>query len=126
MIRDIIAKRYAKAFFSFASEQGILEQATGELSGFSDLVQKHVDLADVLVNPVFEAAERKAILVAVADKVGVSANVRVFLSILIEKNKMKYLAAILDHLGRWLMKLKEFCGLRWSPPPSWMVKRWIV
>ncbi|MBN2331827.1 MAG: ATP synthase F1 subunit delta [Deltaproteobacteria bacterium] len=100
MIRDIIAKRYAKAFFSFASEQGILEQATGELSGFSDLVQKHVDLADVLVNPVFEAAERKAILVAVADKVGVSANVRVFLSILIEKNKMKYLAAILDHLGK--------------------------
>ncbi len=98
MIRDIIAKRYAKAFFAFASEHGVLDQGAREVREFADLLVKHKDLHDVLSNPVYETSERKAVLTTVLSKVGISDGVRAFLLVLTEKNKMKYLGTIVTHL----------------------------
>ena len=98
MIRDIIAKRYAKAFFAFASERGMLDQGAGEVRSFAALLAGHENLHDVLSNPVYETSERKAVLNAVMGKLGISDGVKSFLLILIEKNKMKYLAPIASHL----------------------------
>ncbi|MEA2108882.1 MAG: ATP synthase F1 subunit delta [Pseudomonadota bacterium] len=98
MIRDIIARRYAKAFFAFASEHGVLDQATEEVRGFAVLLADHEKLSDVLNNPVYETSERKAVLNAVMAKTDVSDGVKGFLFILIEKNKMKYLASIVSYL----------------------------
>ncbi len=98
MIRDIIAKRYAKAFFAFASEHGMQDKATEEVRGFAALLADHEDLSDVLNNPVYETAERKGVLNAVVAKTGISDGVKGFLSILIEKNKLKYLAFIVSYL----------------------------
>jgi len=98
VIRDIIAKRYAKAFFAFASEHEILDQATEDVRGFAALLADHEDLHDVLSNPVYETSDRKAILSAVAAKMSIRDGVKSFLLILVEKNKMKYLAPIVSHL----------------------------
>jgi F-type H+-transporting ATPase subunit delta len=98
VIRDIIAKRYAKAFFAFASEHGVLDQATEEVREFAALLAEHKDLHNVLSNPVYEIAERKAVLAAVLAKLDISEGVKAFLLVLTEKNKMKYLGAIVTHL----------------------------
>ena len=98
MIRDIIAKRYAKAFFAFASEHEVLDQSTQEVRGFAALLADHENLSDVLNNPVYETDERKKVLNAVMAKTGISDGVKRFLSILVEKNKMKYLASIVSYL----------------------------
>jgi len=98
VIRDIIAKRYAKAFFAFASEHGVLDRATEEVRGFAALLADHENLSDVLSNPVYETADRKAVLNGVMAKTDISDGVKGFLSILVEKNKMKYLAPIVRYL----------------------------
>jgi len=98
VIRDIIAKRYAKAFFAFASERGVLDQSTDEVRGFAVLLADHENLRDVLNNPVYETSDRKAILNVVMAKTAISDGVKGFLSILIEKNKMKYLVPIISYL----------------------------
>jgi len=98
VIRDIIAKRYAKAFFAFASEHEVLDAASEEVRGFAALLADHEDLNDVLSNPVYEISERKAVLDAVLAKTDISDGVRTFLLILVEKNKMKYLGTIVSYL----------------------------
>jgi len=98
VIRDIIAKRYAKAFFAFASEHGMLDQAAEEVRGFAALLADHEDLRDVLNSPVYQTAERKEVLNVVMAKTGISDGVKAFLSILLEKNKLKYLALIVSYL----------------------------
>jgi len=98
VIRDIIAKRYAKAFFAFASEQEMLDPAAEEVRSFAALLAGHENLNDVLSNPVYETSDRKAVLNEVMAKMSISDGVKAFLLILIEKNKMKYLAPIVSHL----------------------------
>jgi len=98
VIRDIIAKRYAKAFFAFASEHGVLDQATEEVQGFAALLADHEDLSNVLNNPVYETSDRKAVLNVVMAKMSISDGVKAFLLILVEKNKIKYLAPIVSYL----------------------------
>ncbi len=100
MIRDIIAKRYARAFFSFASERGVLDQETEELRRFGALMGESPELFGALTNPVFETGERKAVLNEVIDRLGLGRDVRAFLSILVDKNKIRYLQAILDRLDK--------------------------
>ena len=100
MIRDIIAKRYAKAFFAFASEHGVLDQSAEEVRGFSSLVAAHGDLNNVLSNPVYEISDRKAVLSAVVAKTTISDGVKGFLLLLVEKNKMKYLELIVSYLDQ--------------------------
>jgi F-type H+-transporting ATPase subunit delta len=100
VIRDIIAKRYARAFFAFASERGVLDQETEELRRFGALMDESPELFGALTNPVFETSERKGVLDEVVSRLGLSRNARAFLSILVDKNKIRYLHAILDRLDK--------------------------
>ena len=61
MIRDIIAKRYAKAYFALAQEQDRLLEAQTELNEFVAFLDGQTELGGVLYNPVFEVAQRKAV-----------------------------------------------------------------
>ena len=72
MIRDIIAKRYAKAYFSLAKEQARLTEAQSELKSIVEFFEKESELRCVLYNPVFETVERKAVLNAALEKFEIS------------------------------------------------------
>jgi F-type H+-transporting ATPase subunit delta len=98
VIRDIIAKRYARAFFAYVEEQGNLDPALMELQQVADQVAASEELAGVLSNPVFDVAERRAVLNELLKRLNIGRDVTVFLDILVEKGKFKYLAAIVRRL----------------------------
>ncbi len=100
MIRDIIAKRYAKAYFALAQEQDRLLEAQTELNEFVAFLDGQPELGGVLYNPVFEVAQRKAVLNVLLDKLEVSATLRSLLGLLVDKNKIAYVALVADNFSQ--------------------------
>ena len=100
MIRDIIAKRYAKAYFTLAREQERLLEARTELSEFVTFLDEQSELRGVLYNPVFEVAERKAVLNSLLDKLEVSGPLRSLLGILVDKNKIAYVDLVAENFSQ--------------------------
>ena len=100
MIRDIIAKRYAKAYFSLAQEQERLLEAQTELNEFVAFLDGQSELRDVLYNPVFEVVQRKAVLVSILDKLEVTGSLRNLLSLLVDKGKIAYVDLIADNFSK--------------------------
>ena len=100
MIRDIIAKRYARAYFALAQEQDRLLEAQTELSEFVTFLKGQSELSGVLYNPVFEIAQRKAILGSLLDKLEVSTPLRSLLSILVDKNKIAYVDLVAENFSQ--------------------------
>ncbi len=99
MIRDIIAKRYAKAYFNLAREQDRLLEARTELSEFVAFLDEQPELRVILYNPVFEVAQRKAVLNALLDKLEVSSPLRSLLAILVDKNKIAYVGLVAENFS---------------------------
>ncbi|MBN2808568.1 MAG: ATP synthase F1 subunit delta [Deltaproteobacteria bacterium] len=99
MIRDIIAKRYAKAYFALAQEQKRLLEAQTELIEFVAFLGEQTELQGVLYNPVFEVVERRAVLNSILDKFSVSSSLRSLLNILIDKNKIAYVALVAENFS---------------------------
>ena len=100
MICDIIAKRYAKAYFALAQEQDRLLEAQTELNEFVAFLEGQSELSEVLYNPVFEIAQRKAVLNALLDKLEVSSTLRSLLGLLVDKNKIAYVDLVADNFSR--------------------------
>ena len=99
MIRDIIAKRYAKDDFELAKEQGRLTEAQSELSEMVAFFDKEAELRGVLFNPVFETVERKAVLNAILEKFDVSKPLHSLLSLLVDKNKLTYVGLVAENFS---------------------------
>ena len=100
MIRDIIAKRYAKAYFELAGEQGRLSEAQTELSEIAAFFDKESELCGVLYNPVFETVQRKAVLNAILDKFKLSKSLHSLLNLLVDKNKLAYVGLVAENFSR--------------------------
>jgi F-type H+-transporting ATPase subunit delta len=94
LIRDIIAKRYAKAYFELAGEQGRLSEAQVELKDVVAFFDRESVLRGVLYNPVFEVVQRKAVLNAVLDKFELSKSLHSLLNLLVDKNKLAYVGLV--------------------------------
>jgi F-type H+-transporting ATPase subunit delta len=94
--RSEISKRYAKAIFDIAREEGKSEEYFDELKGFNDILGQNASLKGFMVNPVFAKADKMNVLDQVADKAALSPIMRNFLRILIEKGRIGSLAEIQD------------------------------
>lgn len=88
------ALRYAKALFGLAQEAGAVESVRTELAGVSEAITTVPTLADVLVLPMYPAAERRAALQRLAGPLGLSPLLTHFLSFLIDQRRTRDLAAI--------------------------------
>ncbi|OPY91178.1 MAG: ATP synthase subunit delta [Syntrophus sp. PtaU1.Bin208] len=96
MINSGIAKRYARAFFDIAGEDKLYEQYYDELNGFARIVQGDKNLKEFLANPVFDQAEKKAVVEAIIQKVNISGMTANFLKLLVDKKRIGMLAEIAD------------------------------
>ncbi|MCF8054169.1 MAG: ATP synthase F1 subunit delta [Deltaproteobacteria bacterium] len=89
-----VAKRYAKAFFEIAKEEGKLEAYYGELTLFSSMAQSNKDLQEFFASPLF-SEERKASLVCdLAQKLSLSQTSTNFLNLLVEKKRIEAVVAV--------------------------------
>lgn len=88
------ARRYGRALFSLAREEGRIDEVRGELRRFAELLEESRDLRDALLTPLRAAAQRRRVLDAVAERLGASPIVRHFFAYLIDQRRLIDFAAI--------------------------------
>lgn len=93
----VIAKRYAKALFNLALEQGQVEQYRQELDDFVRLLNELPELADAIENPLYPEPTRKNIFTAVADKAELTSIMRSFIDLLVQKKRVQFLGDISEY-----------------------------
>ncbi|PLX97709.1 MAG: F0F1 ATP synthase subunit delta [Desulfuromonas sp.] len=94
MSASAISKRYAKALVSLGSEQKKIEQYGAELSTVNALVESQDLLRLLIESPTFAVEKKSAIFAEIMEKLGLSAGMRDFFGLLVEKDRMQYLPQI--------------------------------
>jgi F-type H+-transporting ATPase subunit delta len=101
---SILAKRYAKALFEMALENGILDRVNADMELVANVVSENRELRQLMVNPVVTSLRKQKIFKSVfekhLDKLSIS-----FLNILIRKGREyevpeiahQYLQLFLEH-----------------------------
>jgi F-type H+-transporting ATPase subunit delta len=101
------AARYARALFDVVRKRGDLAKADAELTALADLIRDHAELARVAANPAVPAARKRAMIDALAGRLGPSTEVRNLVLLLAERDRLLLLPAVaaafhsrvLDHQG---------------------------
>ncbi|MBZ4658548.1 MAG: atpH [Desulfacinum sp.] len=96
----IVAKRYAKALFGLALEDGKLEEYGKELSDLTQLLEQNPDLMDALANPLYPEDAKKAVFRAIAEKAEMSAVMKSFGDLLVAKDRVRHLPEIRDYFQK--------------------------
>ena len=99
MARVGAAQRYAKALFQLAKEQGNVPAVRAELRGLASLLESNEELREVLLQPLHPAAERRAVLAAIAEQLGASRLLKSFYSFVVDQRRLVAFAAIEDAYG---------------------------
>lgn len=97
-----IAKRYSRAFFAIAAEEGQYEQYFGELEIFTSLLEQNGDLRGFLDNPIFAQADKVAILEQIIEKIEVSPLTANFLKLLVDKRRINVLPEIRNFFQHYM------------------------
>jgi F-type H+-transporting ATPase subunit delta len=105
MIEGSLARRYTKALFQLAREVGQEEKVGQEVDEFYAAFSGS-ELHGVLTNPAFALESRRKILVQVAKSQALSPLTSHFLSLLLERDRLTYLPAIVACYRRFLNQTK--------------------
>ena len=105
MIEGSLARRYTKALFQLACEAGQEEAVGREVDEFFTAYEGS-DLRTVLTNPAFDVATRKRVLIQVANHQQLSVLTIHFLSLLLERDRLKHLPGIASYYRRLLNEAK--------------------
>lgn len=82
------AIRYAKALFQLANEADSAIQIRAELDALAELLQGNQELNEILMQPLHPAAQRGAVLAAVAERLGASPILSNFYAFLIDQRRL--------------------------------------
>jgi F-type H+-transporting ATPase subunit delta len=99
MILGSITRRYAKALFDLAVEAGKVEAWSESLLSLKRAIEASEELRDILVNPVYSKEQRRAIGGKLAAALHLDPEPANFLYLLGDRNRLAYLAAIVDTFG---------------------------
>jgi F-type H+-transporting ATPase subunit delta len=91
-----VARRYARALHGLASEARRAEPVAEELAGFAQLLARDRELREVLLRPWVQASTKRAIVLEVASRLGVSPLTRNFLALVAQRRRLDALGAILE------------------------------
>ena len=93
-----IARRYARAVFGLGADVAARAQLLAQLSTLVDEIEGSAELMHVLFRPIHPRAERKAVMHELAERLGITAEVRAAAEILVDQNRTQLLPAIRDEL----------------------------
>jgi F-type H+-transporting ATPase subunit delta len=96
MIVGSIARRYAKALFSLADEQGQVEQWSAGLDALGKALTASTELRETLASPLFEKEQRRGVVAALSKGVGLPATPSNFLLLLADRSRLAYLPAVIQ------------------------------
>ena len=103
MSEAAVAKRYAKAVFELGSDDNQLEALTKQIVDMADIYRNHRDLRVVMENPLVLAGEREALLVALAERLGVTGLALNTLRLLQRRRRLM----LLPEIARMLSQLAD-------------------
>jgi F-type H+-transporting ATPase subunit delta len=98
MIVGSIARRYAKALFSLAVEQGRVDQWSTDLARLKEAIS-NPELKDVLENPIYVKDQRRAIAQKLAAALHLEQTLTNFLLLLSDRDRFVHLPAVIDTYG---------------------------
>ncbi len=93
-------RRYAKALFGIASEDGTVAQTGAELGALDDLLSGNEELHQALFRPLHPVEERRSVLRAVADKLGSGETLQRFCGFLVDQRRLVDFAGIREEYDR--------------------------
>ena len=94
------ARRYAKALFALAQEEGRVAEIRSELGGLTDLIEQNPELAEALLTPLHPVEERKNVLDALTGEAGLSPTVRHFMAFLVDQRRLVDYGGIREEYDR--------------------------
>jgi F-type H+-transporting ATPase subunit delta len=94
LIKQSIARRYAKGLFAVGERDRKYRDYLGELNAVAGLIGREERLRKALMLPLLEMAKRKALLADVMSAAGISPPLSSMLTMLLENNRMGYLPMI--------------------------------
>ena len=94
MISSGAARRYARALFALAREEGSVDAVRGEIDGLADLLSNNDELRHAILRPLHPSKERRAALDGVCQRLGVSDTVRNFCAFLVDQRRVIEFEAI--------------------------------
>jgi len=98
------AARYAKALLDVAVSESGEEQAGKDLTVFADLVRANPELQRMLANPVVAAADKRAVVQQLVERLRPSAPVGKLLLLLASRGRLVLLADLVDVYRERLME----------------------
>ncbi|MGD0229411.1 MAG: ATP synthase F1 subunit delta [Syntrophorhabdales bacterium] len=96
MIRQSIAKRYARGLFAVGEKDGKYTDYLRGLQEILSTVEGEPRIGKALMLPLFEMDKRKAVLSDLMGLLGAAPPVAALLGLLLERNRMNYLPLIRD------------------------------
>ena len=94
MADEPVAKRYARALFELGVDNDELEAYGEALGEATKLFEKSAELRAVLLNPALKLEERRGVISALADKAQWPKLFRNFVMLLLDKDRLRYVASI--------------------------------
>jgi len=94
MLKDIIAKRYAKALLSLATDSKETDAVKKDLAAVAELFRANKNVQNVVLNPAFSSGDKAAVLKGLAAGLGVSATSARFLDLLVEKGRFRFIKEV--------------------------------
>jgi F-type H+-transporting ATPase subunit delta len=100
MRKPAAGKRYAKALFALAREEGRVDDVRREIQTLVDLFTSIPELGSVVYRPLHPLAERRAAILSVARQAGTSETVTRFMALLLDHHRMDVFPTVRDELER--------------------------
>ncbi len=92
---NVIANRYAEALFQIGEEEKLTDMLYQELSEIVNLIKVNQDLFSILKSPVISKKEKISLIDNIfEDKINI--NIKNFLKILIEQDRISFISDISD------------------------------
>jgi F-type H+-transporting ATPase subunit delta len=97
---EAIGRRWARAIFEIGKESNAVAKLTADIGAFAETYAGNQELAEVLVNPLVPEAEREAVIVEIAQRMGLGEAATSTLRLLSRKRRLAALPDIARQLAR--------------------------
>ena len=98
MITGSLARRYAKALFEIGSEKRELDKIGADIKSLAAAMKASSELASVLSSPAIRRSERRKVVDALVQRIGVAAMTKNFVELLLDHERFAALPSIAREL----------------------------
>ena len=95
MIKEPVAARYAEALFEHVKTAGQLEEVSDQLTELAELIQRHADLRQLLLNPDVEVSDKLTVLDRVLGR-SWSSEIRAFVHVVLTLDRAAFLVEMCE------------------------------